>query len=764
MTLHAMNCTDAPNTLAHPARMPARSPTWARALCLLLGAFTAAGGAPNAHAATAQANAPTEHLETALIAEDSKVAPGGEVIIGLRLKPEAGWHVYWRNPGDSGLPTKIRWTLPAGTTAGDIQWPYPELATLGTLVNYGYGDDTVLLVPIRVASDATPGQKLNLVADVNWLICKDLCIPGKASYSLPLEIGAKTEADPAQAALFAQARATLPLPMPPDWQAHFAIEPPTGTAPGAAPADDPVAATAGRAVTLALSHAWLPAGAELSFFPIPKKLIQYGAPQRIAREGQDLRLSQALSPEFTASPDTFDGVLVARSADGTRAYEISATRGAALAVPISAAPSAGSGTAEPTSWSKLLSAVAFAMLGGLILNLMPCVFPVLSLKALALAQAGGQAAAHRQRDALAYTGGVLVSFLGVAALLIALRATGQAFGWGFQLQSPTFVAILAEVMFALGLSMSGLAMFGTRLMGVGQQLTERGGVAGAFFTGVLAAVVASPCSAPYMGTALGFALTQPPAGALLIFAGLGIGMASPFLLIGFVPSVARMLPRPGIWMETFKQFLAFPLYLTSAWLIWVLARQVGADGAGLALGGLVLIGFGLWVSQLPRREDDSGRLSSVLAFSAFLAALALTAAPAIRLGSADAKAATTLTNISSNAHAQPYSDEALAALRAAHRTVFVNFTADWCLSCKVNEHGALRADRVTAAFSERKVAWLEGDWTRYDPAITHILERFGRSGVPLYLVYRDGVADPEVLPQILTPDILVEALTAKTTP
>jgi thiol:disulfide interchange protein DsbD len=327
-----------------------------------------------------------------------------------------------------------------------------------------------------------------------------------------------------------------------------------------------------------------------------------------------------------------------------------------------------------------------------------------------------------------------------------LRAAGRAVGWGFQLQNPIVVTVLAYLLFALGLSMSGVFSFGTRWMGIGQRLTELGGVRGSFFTGVLAVVVASPCTVPFMGAATGFALTQPPALALLVFVALGLGLAAPFLLLGFVPALGARLPRPGAWMDTFKQLLAFPLYLSSAWLVWVLARQVGADGAGVALFGLVLIALSLW---------SAGRhapIFHVISIVAVIAALAL-------LGTAPLRSTSAPTTMTAAGGVQPYSADRLAKLRAQHRIVFVNFTADWCLTCKVNESVALESARVQDAFRTHNVVWLEGDWTRYDPSITQVLQQFGRSGVPLYLLY-DGDSTPRVLPQLLTPDVVLEALGA----
>ncbi|MDI3261099.1 MAG: thioredoxin family protein, partial [Sinobacteraceae bacterium] len=381
---------------------------------------------------------------------------------------------------------------------------------------------------------------------------------------------------------------------------------------------------------------------------------------------------------------------------------------------------------------------------GLILNLMPCVFPVLSIKSVSLIEARGAVARRQRAHALSYTAGVLLAFAALAGALLALRAGGRAVGWGFQLQQPVFVAALAYLMFAMALSMSGVVQFGVRLMGVGQSLAATGGYRGSFFTGVLAVLVATPCTVPFMGTALGYALTQPPAIAVAVFLALGLGMALPFLLLGYFPRLGAWLPKPGAWMETFKQAMAFPLYLSVAWLLWVLGGLSSRDGMALAAVGLVLLAFALWL--WPRR----GALAGTLKLAALAAALALLAAPPLRAVPA------TPAPMAAAAH-ESYTPQRLQELRSQGRTVFVNFTADWCLTCKFNERVALDNDAVRAAFAAHDVVWLTGDWTRYDPEITATLQRFGRSGVPLYLLYPKGGA-PEVLPQLLTPAAVIDAL------
>jgi thiol:disulfide interchange protein len=681
-------------------------------LCLLLPGL----------AAQAQSVVDAPHVRAELILEDRGLTPDATHWIGMRLTPEAGWHVYWENPGDSGLPTEIRWALPEGLRAGEIHWPYPHPESLGELTNYGYSDATLHLVPLSTAADLQGRQPLQ--AEVKWLVCSDVCIPGGATLRLEADTLATRTPDPAVQRLFAEARAQLPQPWP-GGALRYAVT--------------------GDSLSLALEGPWTPE-MQLAFFPRQNDLVAHAAPQRIALEGEQARISQRLSDYFVEVQDPVSGVLVVSGAAGVaQAYEVQARAGEVLPVAVSDAAGGAAVPAVPSLGLPLV--LAFAFLGGLILNLMPCVFPVLSLKAMSVLRSQDQGAAHRRHHALLYTGGVLASCALIGLALIGLRAGGEAVGWGFQLQSPVFVGLMAYVMFTLGLSLSGMVQVGSALMGVGQSLTQSQGASGSFFTGVLAVVVASPCTAPFMGTALGYALTQPPLVSLSVFVALGLGLASPFLLIGFVPAAARWLPRPGAWMETFKQFMAFPLYLTAVWLLWVAGRQAGPSAMAVLLMGLVLIGFAVWLL------GRAGRGERLAAAAATLAALALLLQPVLAVENRAGEAVTT----AATDH-EAYSDARFDALRAEGRTVFVDFTADWCLSCKVNERVALKSARVQQAFAEHEVAFLVGDWTRADPAITAVLERYGRSGVPLYLVSRQG-AEPVVLPQLLTPEIVISAIT-----
>ncbi len=658
----------------------------------------------------------TPHVEAELVAESTGWLGGATNWVALRLKAEPGWHTYWRNPGDSGLPTTLAWTLPADWSAGEIAWPYPSVHRLGELVNYGYDGQTLHLVPLALPAGIEGDFTVKALA--KWLVCADICIPGQAELSLALPAAEIATADPVWSPRFADARARLPQ-------------------------GEPLAGTfqvADGEVRLQVSAAALAGAGKVEFFAHANNLVNHGAPQRVAIDGGVARVAQQQSAYFNVAPPSVDGVLVVHGAE-TAAYTVVAAPGevATVAAPVAPAPADAAGEADGSSlWVTL----GYALLGGLILNLMPCVFPVLALKAVSVLENRRDDPAAERRHALAYTGGVVLSCVAAAGAILLLREGGQQLGWGFQLQSPVFVALLAYVMLALGLSMSGLVQFGTRLMGMGQQLTEQGGYTGTFFTGVLAVVVASPCTAPYMGAALGFALTQPALIAVLVFATLGLGLALPFLLLGFFPRLGAWLPKPGAWMETFKQAMAFPLYLTVAGLLWVLGRQAGTDAVALVLCGLVLLAFALWLWSAP------GRLRLVLAAAASLGALALLAHPSIEVPAARAPAVF---------EGEAWSAERVAELRAQGRIVFVNFTADWCITCKVNEKVVFGNNEVRRVLAERNIAWLTADWTTPDPAITAELARHGRSGVPLYLLYPPQ-GEPEILPQVLTPAIFIEAV------
>jgi thiol:disulfide interchange protein len=672
-------------------------------------------------ALAAPPQAATEHVKARLVPAQASVAPGQRFTVALEQDIKSHWHTYWINPGDSGQATTIEWR---GAQGGAIQWPTPAVQPIGPLVNYGYEGRVALLVDVTVPADAKAGGRFQPEADVRWLVCKDVCIPEQVTLGLDLPVvAAEAQAQAgAEAAQIAEWRRAIPQPAP------FTVQ--------LKPAAQGVQLSG---PTAGVTRAY--------FFADTWGAVTHSAPQplKAQADGWTLDLTAGEDPVKPGRP--LSGVVTLTTAAGTQAWTVSAPMpegagqgpapGAALVeVPAPAA-------AAPESTLGLLPALALALLGGLILNLMPCVFPVLSIKALALVKQGDHKA-----EGLAYTAGVLLSFAALAAVLIALRAGGQQVGWGFQFHSPVFVGVVAYLLFLVGLNLSGLFDIGGSFTGVGTSLASRQGLAGSFFTGVLAAVVATPCTAPFMGAALAFALSQPALVMLAVFLALGLGLALPFLVLAFWPAAQRWLPRPGLWMDTFKQALAFPMYAAVVWLLWVLAQQAGPDGVALTLGGLLLIAFGLWW----RRVSGSPVVGTAAAVIGIALALALTTALRPVEGSPAAASAT---------H-EAYSAERLAELRAQNKPVFVNMTAAWCISCLVNERVALSRPEVQQAFAQGGVAYLKGDWTREDPAITAVLKAHGRSGVPLYLYYAPGAAEAQVLPQILTPGLVIEAISSAT--
>lgn len=671
---------------------------------------------------------PAELVKASVVADTSA---GSDAWLGVRLQMEDGWHVYWRNPGDSGLPTRIEWQLPDGWAASDIVWPAPHLFRQGPVANYGWDDEVVLLAHLTPPAGAQPGATLPVKANVSWLVCSaDTCIPGRASLAADVKVG---EASP----LVAEARKAVPAEAP--WPVQLQSS----------------------ADSLAL-HVPALAGARIKsayFFPQDGETVEHAAEQKLAVGDDGLRLQLTPSSLASAPAKQLEGVLVLEEdLGGSHAKQAFTVRtGGTVAAAVAPAPAAAAPVeqaANPAAGLGLLEVVGLALLGGIVLNLMPCVFPVLSLKVLGVAQQASEEPGRIRLHGLAYTLGILASFGALAGALIALRAGGAQIGWGFQLQSPAFVALLTYVLFAMALSLSGVVHFGNSIVGIGNSLASRPGLSGSFFTGVLATVVATPCTAPFMGAAIGYAILQPAAIALGIFLALGFGLALPFLVLSFVPAMHKVLPRPGAWMETLKQALAFPLYGTVAWLVWVLQLQVGPDGLAATLAGLVLVALAAWAWGASRTAGlTMRRVGTAVGAVATVAALLLVQIPATRGASATPAATANPT-----ANYEPWTETRLAELRAAGKPVFVNFTAAWCVTCLVNERTAMGTEGVKAAFAEKGVTYLKGDWTNRDPAITKALEKFGRSGVPLYLLY-DGKSDePVVLPQILTEETVREQL------
>ncbi len=669
----------------------------------------------------------TGHLTAELVSDKASIAPGETIHVALRQDIQKGWHTYWRNPGDSGEATQIKWTLPSGWTAGPFVWPTPHRQPTGPLVNYGYTGEVLLPMALTAPATARPGQTVTLSAAAGFLVCAEICVPEDAALTLSLPV--KAAAVPAGgkwAGPIAQALAAAPRP------AALAAVFKTG------PVAHALAVTGGPLKGADLAEAY--------FYPYDSTVIDHARPQAIERGPEGLTLTLALAPGYAARPGgpakALEGVL----ALGDKAYEIAASPGTpppgASGLGPPPAKVAGGGTSL-----GLISAALFAFLGGLILNLMPCVFPVLAMKAASLA-GHGEDHGEARRQGLAFGVGALATFLALAGLLIGLQAAGSAIGWGFQLQSPAVVAVLALLMLAVALNLSGVFEVGSSLQGVGSGLAARQGLAGAFFTGALAVVVAAPCTAPFMGPALGWALTQPPVAALAVFAALGLGFAAPFMLVTFAPGLLARLPRPGPWMDGFRKALAFPMYAAAAWLVWVLAQQAGPPALAKLLAAAVVVGLAAWLAgAAQRRAAAGGRPLALRSASVLLAALAIGAVVWPQ------GAATEL-------ESEPYSPARLAELRAEGRPVFVNYTAAWCVSCQVNDKVAISTHATAAAFKRHDVAYLKADWTRRDPQIAAELARYGRAGVPLYLVYGARGGDGVILPSILTEGIVVKAVDA----
>lgn len=680
------------------------------------------------------------HIESELVPQESGIAPGGTIYVALRQKIQKDWHTYWRNPGDAGEPTKIAWTLPAGWTAGDMVWPTPIKAKLGPLLDYAYEGEVLIPVPISAPASAQVGTTVSLTAKVSYLVCEQVCVPEDAELSLLLPVVAgAASADPKWGGKIAEVLAKAPKPA--GLKAVFKLD--------------------GQTLKLAVTGGPLK-GADMAgayFFPYSSKVIEHAAEQAIERGPEGLTLSLKPGYDFVGGgtpPTELAGVLAL--ANGS-AWEVAATPGEPPAAAVGlGAPPAKSQASTAGAPGGLIGALALAFLGGLILNLMPCVFPVLSMKAASLA-----GHAHHESKAriqgLAFLAGVLATFLALAGLLLAVRAGGAAVGWGFQLQSPLVIAALALLMLLVALNMSGVFEIGTSIQSVGAEASSRDGALGAFFTGALAVVVAAPCTAPFMAGALGYALTQPAVVALGVFAALGLGFAAPFVAVAFIPAVLRRMPRPGAWMETLKKGLAFPMYGAALWLTWVFAQQAGPIALGQVLAAGVLAAFGAWVYGLSQGRRAAGKAFLVQMIAGLLclvAALALAISAA--LAAKPPAAADASPSSGPGLVAEAWSPERVAALRAEGRPVLVDFTAAWCVTCQVNEKVALSGGKVAEAFKAQNAVLLKADWTNRDPVIAKALADFGRVGVPLYVVYPKGGGEPVILPQLLTEGMVIDAI------
>jgi len=675
----------------------------------------------------------TEHVEAELVAERTAIVPGQPLTVALRLAMDRGWHTYWRNPGDSGLPTTLAWKLPQGLSAGPIEWPAPRALPVGPLMNFGYEDEVLLLSVVSAGRGVAQSKTVALTARADWLVCREICIPEGADPSLTLPVAEVASADPRWSAAIASARAALPRPLE-----GFSTN----------------ALGAGRKVVLTVAGKNFTGDpGEVYFFPYAAGLIEPAARQTLKRDGEAWKLTLAVANQRVGEFTRVAGVVTASNGfAGQRAATLDTPlTGSVVAGPAPAAPAvvplplAADGETLPLGVALLL-----AFLGGALLNLMPCVFPVLSLKVLGFAMHGGGRGAMRLHG-LAFAAGVVVSFWLLGAGLVALRSAGAQLGWGFQLQSPAVIAALAVLFFVMALNLSGVFEFGRLVPSSLAAWDAKQPHLNDVLSGVLAVVVASPCTAPFMGAALGYALTAPRGITLGVFTALGLGMASPYLLLAFFPRWRTRLPQPGPWMQRLRQLLAFPLYGTVLWLAWVLGAQLDND-AVLRLGlSLLLVALALWAWQSRRGGASRGW---TLATLASIATAAVVAWPVL--------AASTPTEPSRSAARdsgrwQAYAPARLAQLIADGRPVFIDFTAAWCVTCQVNKRVVLNSKGVQDAFARSNVALLRADWTRRDPAIGQALAALGRSGIPAYVLYRPG-RQPLLLPEVLQQSTIEDAL------
>ena len=682
------------------------------AACIFIAALTAPAQLPVAgDGGPGPVN--SQHLTVGLVSAASAIAPGGTLQTGLVITLEPHWHVYWVNAGDSGEPPKITWTLPSGITAGPMQFPVPSRLPLGPLMDFGYENTAAFPVQFTAAKSVKAGP-VHLDAKVSWLVCREVCIPGKAHLGLNLTV-APGAAQTKPTGVLGDALNLIPKPPPADTK--FTV----------------MGGKSDFVLTLITGHKENTA----EFYPFDQDQIVNAAAQTVEPLPNGVRLRVKRAEDLTRLPAQLHGVLKVSS---TQAYDVTAA-----VTPGEVAPVAGTRPANRAGGITTITAIGLAFLGGIILNLMPCVFPVLFLKGLALVQSSGEERSRLRSHGLVYTLGILVSFWIIVAVLLGLRAGGAQAGWGFQLQSPAFIAVLALGIFFFALSLAGQFELGLSFTSVGGELAQKQGFTGSFFTGVLATIVATPCTAPLMGAAIGFALAQPAGITFAVFTALGLGLATPYLLLSFQPAWTRILPRPGRWMETLKQLTAVPLFATVIWLTWLYGRLYGTspsqglDPMAYLLGGFLLVAIAGWtLARWPARWS-----SAITA--AVLGALAI-------VMSLYSPKDTTLVW-------QPYSQQALDQARGSGHPVFIDFTAAWCLSCQVNERLVLRSADVQRQFADRKLTLLKADWTQYDPEITKELASLNRSGVPTYVIYPSSpTAHADVLPELLTKDVVLSAI------
>lgn len=693
--------------------------------------ISVAGTAP-VHAQTANAQpTATTHAQIRLIPASTSIQAGETIQIAIEQTLDDKWHTYWRNPGDSGMAPDIVWTLPAGFKTGDIQWPTPHKIPFGPLTNYGYENHAVLLHPLT-APATLPAGPLSIEAEVTVLVCADICIPETSTHKFTLNDGSNTN----NGDVIRTAKAAMPRAQ--GWPVAYSEDRGSlklNIAPAQPGAFDNI-----RIETLAL-------------LPEEWGIVDNSASVTASLQNNILTLRQKRGDRALSEIENLQALLTYTDKNGDH-QGITLTGTPMQAATMVAAPASAPESAANTSF---LTAIFFAILGGLILNLMPCVFPVLSLKAMSLSKMSDKEQAHAAASGFAYTGGVVLSFALIAGVLMALKSAGAQIGWGFQLQNPSVVYALALLLFVIGLSLSGIFSLQGRFTNAGSKLAAQSGLTGTFFTGVLATLVATPCTAPFMGAAMGYALTQSAWAGMAVFVALGFGLALPYLLLTLVPGLRRLMPKPGPWMETFKEFLAFPMYASAAWLVWVLAQQTGSMSILAALIGFVAVAFALWAWGR-RPAHPAGRLLvTIIILCTLIGGLGLGFGETL-------KKVTTHHNTAAAGMWQDFSQSHLDELLQGNDPIFVDMTAAWCITCKVNERIALDIPATQKLFADNNVIALKGDWTNQNPEITSFLETHGRKGVPLYVFYgtRDSATGqrpaPVILPQLLTPAIVANAV------
>ncbi len=678
----------------------------------------------------------TDNAVVELISEQKTIQPGQPFWVGIKMDIRENWYVYYRNPGDSGMPMMVEWLHDKDFQIGEIQWPTPLwIDVTGGLTSYGYKEQILFMMEAAAPADLVPGESYILKAEADWLICEDICIPEYADLELTLQVtDTDVEYHEEWLPLFAETRENLPVILD-YWHASAAFEENTAT------------------LTLTNKAFDIPEYSGIRYFAKQQGEIENGAVQPFTIDGNTITMQLQKSAYKTGELDLLWGLIYSPlgwdDSGNIKSMIVDVTVAADAGI-------AGNISSMPVFSARFLMILAFAFIGGMILNLMPCVFPIISIKVMNFMQMAGHKPRLVRLHGLVFGLGVLLSFLALAGLLLALRAGGQELGWGFQLQTPAFIAFMTFLMFGLGLSLMGVFDIGNSLIHVAGKADTGTGMSGSFFSGILATVLATPCTAPFMGTALGVAITLPAATALFIFASLGIGMAAPYVLLSSFPVLMKYMPKPGAWMETFKQALAFPLFATAIWLIWVFGQQTGVNGLTRLLIGLLFLSMGIWILYRWKAFDISAGtrmlsrgMVTILVLGGFL--FSAVTPPANIQHEAGI-------SVSYGIEWQDFSNELVNRHRADGKNVFIDFTADWCITCKANERVAFSSTRVKERFEELGFEMVKADWTSRNPEITRALASFGRNGVPLYVIYSNELDEPVILPELLTPGIVLNAL------